>query len=181
MLADKSFKAMVHAIRPSARVPEKKACVTTMRTVKKSMMEQVSRLIEREQVCITSDGWTSCANDTHMSLTLTLVASAWKLVTLSVDCSKSEGTTTGDALAAGIKAALAKHGLTGKVTAVTTDCEPSMVKMGRLLEGDATGSTHIGCCNHRLESTTSIVFSGPGVKKVMVLARGLVTRYTTSR
>ncbi|CAB1118780.1 unnamed protein product [Ectocarpus sp. CCAP 1310/34] len=171
---------MVHAIRPSARVPEKKDCVTTMRTVKKCMMEKVSRLIEGEQVCITSDGWTSCANDTYMSLTFTLITSAWKLVTLSVDCSKSEGTTTGDALAAGIKATVAKHGLTGKVTAVTTDCEPSMVKMGRLLAGDATVSTQIGCCNYRLESTSSIVFNGPRVKKVMVLARGLVTRYPTS-
>ncbi|CAN0013254.1 unnamed protein product, partial [Ectocarpus sp. 13 AM-2016] len=175
MLADKSFKAMVHAIRPSARIPEKKDCVTTMRTVKKSMMEKVSRLIEGEHVCITSDVWTSCANDTYMSLTLTLITSAWKLVTLS-----SEGTTTGDALAAGVKAAVAKHGLTGKVTAVTTDCEPSMVKMGRLLEGDATVCTHIGCCNHRLESTTSIVFNGPGINKVMAMARGLVSRYTTS-
>ena len=54
-----------------------------------------------------------------------------------------------------------------------------MVKMGRPLEEDAV-CTHIGCCNYRIESTTSIVFNGPGVKKVMALARGLVTRYTTS-
>ena len=54
-----------------------------------------------------------------------------------------------------------------------------MVKMGRPLEEDAV-CTHIGCCNHRIESTTSIVFNGPGVKKVMALARGLVTRYTAS-
>lgn len=179
MLADPSFKAMVHAIRASARVPEKKDCVTTMRTVKTTMMEKVSRMMKDEHVCITSDGWTSCANDTYTSLTVTLITTAWKLVTLSVDCSKSEGTTTGDALAVGVKAAVAKHGLTGKVTAVTTDCEPSMVKMGRLLEEDAV-CTHIGCCNHRIESTTSIVFNGPGVKKVMALARGLVARYTTS-
>ena len=179
MLDDASFKDMVHAIRASAHVPKKQDSVTTMRTVKKAMMEKVARMMKGEHVCITSDGWTSCANDTYMSLTVTLITSAWKLVTLSVDCSKSEGTTTGDALAAGIKAAVAKHGLAGKITAITTDCEPSMVKMGRLLEEDDV-CTHIGCCNHRLESTTSIVFNGPGVKKVMALARGVVTRYSTS-
>lgn len=115
MLADGSFKAMVHAIRPSARVPEKKDCVTTMRAVETAMMEKVSRLIKGEHVCITTDGWTSCANDTYMSLTVTLITSVWQLVTLSVDCSKSEGTTSGEALAAGTKATLAKHGLTGNI------------------------------------------------------------------
>eukprot|EP00904_Undaria_pinnatifida_P011858 jgi/Undpi1/7802/HiC_scaffold_23.g10275.m1 len=179
MLADGSFKAMVHSMRPSARVPEKKDCVTTMRAVKTAMIEKVSRLIKGEHVCITTDGWTSCANDTYMLLTVTLTSSVWQLVNLSVDCSKSEGTTSGEALPAGTKATLAKHGLTGNVTVVTTDCEASMVKMGRPLEEDAV-CTHIGCCNHRIESTTSIVFNGPGVKKVMALARGLVTRYTAS-
>lgn len=38
----------------------------------------------------------------------------------------------------------------------------------------------IGCCNHRLESTNSIVFNGPGVAKAMVLAQGLVGRYSAS-
>lgn len=39
---------------------------------------------------------------------------------------------------------------------------------------------HIGCFNHRLEVITDIVFSGSGVKKTMVLAQALVTRYSTS-
>lgn len=118
-------------------------------------------------------------HDTYLSLTVSLITSAWKLITLSVDCSKSTGTTTGEALAAGITAAIAKHNLGGRVTAITTDCEPSMVKMGRILEEKGV-CAHVGCCNHRLESTTGIVFNGPGVKKVMTLARGLVSRYTTS-
>lgn len=170
---------MVHALRSSARVPQKKECITTMRGVKKHMMSKVAELLKGEHVCITSDGWTSCANDTYMSLTVSLITRAWKLITISVDCSKSAGTTTGEALAAGITAAIAKHDIKGKVTAISTDCEPSMVKMGRILEDNGV-CTHIGCCNHRLESTTSLVFNGPGVKKTMTLARGLVTRYTTS-
>ena len=141
------------------------------------MMEKIAGMLKGEHVCITSDGWTSCANDTYMSLTVNLITSAWKLVTVLVDCSTSDGTTTGDARAAGMKAAVA-NGLTGKFIAITTDCEPSVVKMGRLLEEDDV-CTHMGCCNHRLESTTSIVFNGPGVKKVMALSRGLVTRYST--
>ena len=179
MLDDARFRNMVYAIRRSARVPDKRGCIDIMRGVKKSMMTKVSAMLKGEHVCLTTDGWTSCANDTYMSLTISLITIAWKLVTLSVECSKSVGTTTGDDLAAGVKAAVAKNALKGKVTAISTDCEPSMVKMGRILEEDKV-CVHIGCCNHRLESTTSIVFNGPGIKKVMALARGLVARYSTS-
>lgn len=61
MLADPTFKTMVHAIRSSARIPDKRSCVTTMRGVKKHMMSRIAVLLKDEHVCITSDGWTSCA------------------------------------------------------------------------------------------------------------------------
>lgn len=92
-------------------------------------------------------------------------------------CSKLTG-TVGVALAAGITAAVTKHDIRGKVTAITTDCEPSIVKMGRVLEENGV-FTHVGCYNHGLESASSLVFQGSGVEKAITLARGLVTRYTT--
>ena len=70
------------------------------------------------------------------------------------------------------------HKLEGRVTAFTTDCEPSTVKAGRLVEEQGVAEHH-GCCNHRLECTTGIVFNGPGVQETMALSR-LVRRYITS-
>ena len=145
---------MVHALRSSARVPQKKERITIMRGVNKHMMSNGAELLKIEHRCIPSDGWTSCANGKYMSLTFSLISRSWKVITLSVDFSKSAGTTTGDALAAGIVVAVAKHSIEGKVTAITT--EQSARK-------------------HHL-----LVFNGPGVKKAMTLTRGLVTRYTTS-
>ena len=55
-----------------------------------------------------------------------------------------------------------KHKLEGRVTAFTTDCEPSMVKAGRLVEEQGVAKHH-DCCNRRLERITGIVFNGPGV------------------
>lgn len=170
---------MIHAIRSSARIPDKRECITTMLGVKKHMMSKIAALLKGEHVCLTSYGWTSCANDTYMSLTVSLITRGWNPTTLSVDCSKSTGTVSGEALAASMTAAVAKDDIGGKVTVITTDCQPSMVKMGRLLEENGV-CTHIGCCNHWLESTTSLVFNGPGVKTAMTLDRGLVSRYTTS-
>ncbi|CAN0568874.1 unnamed protein product, partial [Laminaria digitata] len=179
MLNDVNFRSTVSAIRHGACVPTKRACIDIMRNVKGVMIDKITSLLKGEHVCITTDGWTSCADDTYMSLPLSLVTRQWRFVTISVDCSKSVGTTTGEALVEGIRASVAKHSLQGQVTALTTDCEPSMVKAGRILE-ETESFVHIGCCNHRLESTTSIVFNGPGVKKVMAVSRGLVARYSQS-
>ena len=54
-----------------------------------------------------------------------------------------------------------KHELPGRATAFATDCEPSM-------QGVGVAERH-GCCNHRLECTTGIVFNGPGVQETMAL------------
>lgn len=104
-------------------------------------------MLKGQHVFITMDGRTSCANDTHMSLTTSLIVQAWKLVTHSVDCSKSEVTTTGDAFADCVKAEVAKHALKGNVAATITDCEPSMAEMERSLE-EARVCVHPGCCSH---------------------------------
>lgn len=66
-----------------------------------------------------------------------------------------------------------KHSLQIKVAALTTDCEPFMVKAGRILEDTE-------CCNYRLENATSTVFNGPGVKMVTSNSRGLVAHYSQS-
>lgn len=101
------------------------------------------------------------------------------MVTLALSCSKKEGSTTGEDLAASIKAMVETHSLTGRVVVGNTDCEPSRVKAGRILTNDRV-LVHIGCTCHRLECVTALVFDGPGVKKSMALARSLVTRYTKS-
>ena len=83
-----------------------------MRDVKK-MMAKPSATLKSEHVCIAVDGWASCTSDTYMLLTISLIISAWKLVTLSVDRSKSKGETSGDALCGDANAAVAKHALEG--------------------------------------------------------------------
>ena len=54
--------------------------------------------------------------------------------TLSFDCSKATGSATGEDLADSVIALVENHQLVGRVAGFTTDCEPSMVKAGRLVE-----------------------------------------------
>lgn len=107
------------------------------------------------------------------------ITAAWQLITLVLNCETWVRTTIGEDLAATMEGVFNRQDLKGRVVSCTTDCEPLMVKAGRLLM-ERNVCTHVGCCNRRLESTGGVVFNGPGLKKTMPLARGLVTRYTKS-
>lgn len=136
-------------------------------------------MLDQEFVAITTDGWTSRKTESYMSLTVAYIDSEWELHHLSLDCGKHTGTTTGEDLAKLIAGMIESHDLTGRVTACVTDCEPSMVKAGRLLEVGGSTISHVGCTNHRMESTTSSVFNGRSLRAV-ALARTLVGRYKKS-
>ncbi|CAB1116638.1 unnamed protein product [Ectocarpus sp. CCAP 1310/34] len=121
----------------------------------------------------------SASNDTYMTFTCTYISSNFDLVALCLEYKKHGGRTTGEDLVEAVKAMIARNGLTGRTVATTTDCEPFMVKAGRLLE-ENEGVSHLGCFCHRFESITSQAFGGPGVSKALALPRGVVTRYTMS-
>lgn len=71
------------------------------------------------------------------------------------------------------------HSLAGRMMMYTTDCEHSMEKAGRLRQEHKV-CVHIGCYIHRFESSTGIVFDGPGVKSMTTLDCVMVTRYWKS-
>ncbi|CAM9620525.1 unnamed protein product, partial [Hapterophycus canaliculatus] len=170
---------LLHSLRPRIQVPYRRKVIEQLREMKRTVDNDIQRRLVDQHVSITTDGWTSSNNDTYMSFTCSFITSDFKLEALTLECRKHEGNTAGEDLAAAVRAMIERHGLKGRVLALTTDCEPSMVKTGRILaEGD--GPTHIGCACHRLESVTSKAFNGPGVSKALALARGLVARYTMS-
>ncbi|CAN0399952.1 unnamed protein product, partial [Ascophyllum nodosum] len=136
-------------------------------------------MLRGQYVSITTDGWTSRANESYISFTVVYVNDDWKMVTLALSCWKKQDSTKGEDLAASIEAMVETHGLTGHVVVGNTDCEPSMVKAGRILTEKGV-LMHVGCTCHRIECVTALVFDGLGVKKFMALARAVVTRYTKS-
>ncbi|CAN0568525.1 unnamed protein product, partial [Ectocarpus sp. 12 AP-2014] len=170
---------MVSALNKRAKVPSRRELLSRMRAVKTALESEVALMLDAEFVAITTDGWTSRNNESYMSLTVAYIDYEWKLHHLSLDCAKHTGTTTGEDLAALVAGMIERHDLTGRVIACVTDCEPSMIKAGRLLEVDGGTISHIGCSNHRMESTTSSVFNGRSLG-ALGLARTLVGRYKKS-
>lgn len=172
------LKTFVTALNLSASVPTRRVRLEFMRIDKGVFSHDVDTMLARQHVCVTTDDWTSCANDTILSPTVAYITD-WKLIAHILDCETMEGSTTGDDLAKMVKGKVERHGLRGRVAACTTDCEPSTAKAGRtLMERDAF--VHIRCTNRRLELVSSIAFDRPDVKKTMILVRALVARFTKS-
>ena len=92
---------------------------------------------------------------------------------VTVDCQKMSGTTTGEDLQMKIPKAWEKRGVTG-VVANVTDCEPSMVKMDRLVM-ENTGIAHYGCEDHRLEKTDLKFYSHPAIAESLSRAQTIVS------
>eukprot|EP00752_Nemacystus_decipiens_P015390 g13723.t1 len=128
------FQTVVSALNKKAKAPTRRAMLDKMREVKASLENEVALMLDDEYVAITTDGWTSRSNESYMSLTVAYIDVGWQLRHLSLNCTKHTGSTQGEDLAREITSMIESHGLTGRVMACVTDCEPSMVKAGRLLE-----------------------------------------------
>lgn len=176
---NREFAELLHHRCRRLQIPHRRKVIEELRKRKGALDNGIQRRLVNQHVSVTTDGWTSSNNDTYMSLACSFVTSDLNLEALTLECRKHEGQTAGEDLAVAVKAMIERHGLKGRVLALTTDCEPATVKTGRILAED-NGVTHIGCCCHRLESITSIAFNGPGVSKALALAHGLVARYTMS-
>ena len=145
-----------------------------MEAIKTMLESEVALMLDDEFVAITTDGWTSRNTESYTSLTVGYIDTEWTLRHISLDCLKHTGSTLGKDLAESITNMIKRHDLTGRLVACVTDCEPSMVKAGRLLEVSGE-MEHIGCCNHRMKSYESSVFNGKSLGAV-AKARGLLGR-----
>ncbi|CAN0271272.1 unnamed protein product, partial [Ascophyllum nodosum] len=170
---------MVRTLKGKASIPQRRVLIARMEELLVDLQGSVATMLTGQYVSMTTDGWTSRANESYISFTVVYVNDDWKMVTLALSCSKKQGSTKGEDLAISIETMIKNHGLTGHVVVCNTDCEPSMVKAGRILTDDAV-LMHVGCTCHLIECVTALVFDGPGVKKSMALARAVVTRYTKS-
>jgi len=97
---------------------------------------------------------------------------------MCVDCKLLEGSTVGEELALKIPTAYSKREVAG-VLVNCTDCEPSMCKMGRIVNSEL-GRDWQGCSDHRLEKTDASFYKHTGVLACAVKAKEIVTLIHTS-
>ena len=160
-------------VNTKGNIPSHKELRSKMERLRVDLQDKLGTLLLHQWVTISSDGWTSRAGDTYLGVTYHFVDSDWMLRSVTVDCEKLEGSTTGEELTHKVPTAWDRRGCAG-VTANVTDCEPSMVKMGRMV-WEERGVPHYGCADHRLEKTAEAFYKHPGVGTSLEKIKSVVT------
>jgi hypothetical protein len=149
--------------------------------------EEVKKLTKGQHVAITSDHWTSVANENYCAVTGHFIDCYWDLYAITLKCEKREGTSRAEDIADEIRGSLDDFALrfggpNSQIVAVVSDTAPNMISAGRLLQNQ-NGIPWNGCVDHILELTTGLAFSDqhiPGGLNVMVSARRLVGHFCSS-
>ena len=160
-------------LNSKASCPGHKGIRTRMEAMRVCLQQQFEAMLKDEWVTVSSDSWTSRCNDTYLGVTYHCIDAGWRLRSLTVDCEKLVGSTTGEELVHKVPNAWKRRNVAGFVANVT-DCEPSMVKMGRLVH-DQDGIPWYGCVDHRLEKTAQKYYSHPHVASTLKRAQDIAS------
>ena len=148
-------------LKPKAKLLNHKSTLDELRKIEKLHRAKMETMLEGQNMVMTHDSWTDSGNRTYFSATYTFITEEWELIAISPNCTKHAGTATGEDLAKLVEGVIYQHGHRDMITAVVTDCEPAMVKAGRILSRNKV-TEHIGCAGHRLQSSVGVGFTGGG-------------------
>lgn len=152
----------------------------TTDTIKKCMKEKAiemkeltKEMVQGHNSAITSDCWTSIANESYIALTAHFIDKDWKLNSLNLSCDPFPGSHKAQDVAMKIVEVHEKNGIPREnISACVMDNEPT-----NNLAGDFMPYEWIGCIDHLIELTTGIAFDNPAVVSSMAAARGLVGHF----
>ncbi len=172
------FREMIGALNTNTQIPSATGIKRIMENMRVDLNEELRLLMHGEFVCVFSDSWTSAAGNTYLGITYHWIDADWNLNNMTVDCELLQVSTVGEELAERVPEAWDKSDVAGVVTHVT-DCEPVMVKMGRLVK-EKVDLAWIGCSDHRLEKTAEQFYKHEGVLHCCERAKKVVTCIHTS-
>lgn len=146
VVEDSAFKSFITALNPSYTLPSRKiisnnllpAAYEESRTIIFNKMKTVSK------VCLTTDCWTSAANDSYLALTAHFINDDFEQESVLLDCILMEGSHTSVALATKIKQITDEYDLTNKVLLVVSDNAANIV--GAVV--NELKWKHLGCYAH---------------------------------
>ncbi|CAN0378335.1 unnamed protein product [Ascophyllum nodosum] len=87
---NKFFRDMVRTLKGKASIPQRRVLIARMEELLVDLQGSVATMLTGQYVSMTTDGWTSRANESYISFTVVYVNDDWKMVTLALSCSKKQ-------------------------------------------------------------------------------------------
>jgi len=170
------FRKLLEAHNSEAHHIDRETLRNMIRQEATSLRAVCVEACKRQHLAITTDCWTSVANESYISLTAHFIDENWKLTELDLCCDPFPGSHIAPVIAAKVQELHLKFGITDEqVVCCVTDNEPT-----NNAAADSMSYEWIGCVDHLVELTTGIAFNGIGTSDVMSKCRKLVGHFTSS-
>ncbi len=144
-------------------------------------------ILKGNDVCLTTDAWTSCNNVTYITCTAHFVhPKTWVLHHFPLGLFKKEGTSLAEDVVRHVESIWRGYHIEySNITCIVTDTEATMVKAARIFalhaQQAASEISWHGCIDHLLNLVTKLSFTDfPGSEGVMLAARDLVGHFSSS-
>lgn len=141
-----------------------------------SKTELIAELKKIPSFSITTDGWSSVAHDSYVSLTTHYIDDSWVLRSRCLETMYAPESHTADNLAQFLRNGLREFDLTlDQVTTLTTDSAANMVAMARNLN-----VTRIACFGHILHNAIQHGLNDPEIDSLLRVSRKIVSVFSYS-
>jgi hypothetical protein len=159
VVEDETFRNMLRSHNRKAKPMSSKHLKTLVEEKSVIVKTCVDEMVRCEKGAITTDGWTSKANQTYLAFTFHWISEEFELHSMPIGIMAHKGTSTAEDHFAALEAEGVSHGLTWQnIVAVVTDTEPTMNATGRLIQARTAALNleveHVGCADHILNTTT---------------------------
>ncbi|XP_049769491.1 E3 SUMO-protein ligase ZBED1-like [Schistocerca cancellata] len=147
VVEDSGFRGFVRALNPGYELSSRKHISDVMLQAAYTAAKEkvVDKLSAAQTVCLTTDCWTSAANEGYMAVTGHFVSEDFTLQSVLLGCSQLSGAHTAPNLSATLIGTTDNFRLTDKVLLVVTDNAPNIKNAVPILRWK-----HFGCYAHTL-------------------------------
>ncbi|XP_055522567.1 E3 SUMO-protein ligase ZBED1-like [Wyeomyia smithii] len=176
LVEDKEFVRFVELLNPSFTLPSRKTLShSLLPAVHKELFEKVkSELIDRQAICLTSDGWTSVTNSGFYALTAHFIDKNGEMKSYLLECSEFTFKHTAENIAEWISNVLRKFEIEYKITAIVTDNATNMRATANILK-----IRHVRCFAHSLNLVVQNAIAN-SVAEVVEKCKGIVKFFKKS-
>ena len=167
---DKGFRHLLSSFEPRYTPPDRKTITNHyLPELYLHVKEKIEKQMEHAlYFAVTTDGWTSRANHSYLSLTVHYIDDEWTLQSHLLETHQFAQAHTGDNLASELEGMLETWKLPPiKLCAATTDNAASIV----------LGWEHFRCFSHSLQLAINQAFDIPRVSRALARAQNLVTHF----
>lgn len=178
VVEDEGFKNFVQELNPNYSLPNRRTISSSWipAAYEECKRNVLNKLKNIKKVCLTTDCWSSSAQDSYLALTAHFIDIEYKFQSVLLDCCRIEGSHTATNLAANIKEITERFSLSDKILVVISDNDSKIVKAVK----SELKWPHFGCYAHTLNLIVQHALDNSGVAVVIEKMKTIVKHFKRS-